>query len=397
MAAKALRERLEAETTLEETRKKANETRDGQETSTELRAAHDALAAGAERYVLLKTKYNKVKENKTALRGALTEQDTQIHSLGEKISRIQAEYEAEKKEKAQLQQALRELLETAEGLRNEGKESIDQKKNGGGVSETASLNVSIAHKFIDQKKNRGGASETTKVIAKYTDYMSELPLPEQPPPSPPSVLDPICYKSVKSLHAYLSQNPTSSRFLNRMLYLPRRLVSLSDFSYLAYGPTYRYECATKTWVEGSDLSGFHGRTRELFVQNENFIVYAGTYKCYDLSPLHPKGIDPPPCINKGEIIDTAMGVPRPQDHASLMKQRYPGGKIKVTATGLQCVGFSMELYESLRHRFAICSKKEEGKAGTPSEELRDANKKRKAGSQDLRDGKVQSQKTEKEL
>ncbi|KAJ7711234.1 hypothetical protein B0H14DRAFT_3524629 [Mycena olivaceomarginata] len=128
MAAKALRERLEAETTLEETRKKANETRDGQETSTELRAAHDALAAGAERYVLLKTKYNKVKENKTALRGALTEQDAQIHSLGEKISRIQAEYEAEKKEKAQLQQALRELLETAEGLRNEGKESIDQKK-----------------------------------------------------------------------------------------------------------------------------------------------------------------------------------------------------------------------------------------------------------------------------
>ncbi|KAJ7788956.1 hypothetical protein B0H14DRAFT_3892150 [Mycena olivaceomarginata] len=198
-----------------------NETQDGQETSTELRAAHDALAAGAERYVLLKTKYNKVKEDKTSLRGALAEKDAQIHSLGQKNSRIQAEYEAEEKEKAQLQQALRELLETAEGLRNEGKE------------------------------------------------------------------------------------------------------------------------------------------------------------------------------NKGEIIDTAMGVPRPQDHASLMKQRYPAGKIKVTATGLQCVGFSMELYESLRHRFAICSKKEEGKAGTPSEELRDANKKRKAGSQDLRDGKVQSQKLKK--
>ncbi|KAJ7801164.1 hypothetical protein B0H14DRAFT_3489929 [Mycena olivaceomarginata] len=145
--------RLEAETMLEEMRKKANETQDGQETSTELRAAHDALAAGAERYVLLKTKYNKVKEDKTSLRGALAEKDAQIHSLGQKNSRIQAEYEAEEKEKAQLQQALRELLETAEGLRNEGKESIDQKKNGGG---TASLNVSIAHKFIDQKKNGGG-------------------------------------------------------------------------------------------------------------------------------------------------------------------------------------------------------------------------------------------------
>jgi hypothetical protein len=40
-----------------------------------------------------------------------------------------------------------------------------------------------------------------------------------------------------------------------------------------------------------------------------------------------------------------MGVP--QDHAFLMKQRYPAGMIKVTATGLQCVGFNMELYELL--------------------------------------------------
>jgi hypothetical protein len=34
--------------------------------------AHDALAAGAERYVLLKTKYNKLKEDKKSLRGVRT-------------------------------------------------------------------------------------------------------------------------------------------------------------------------------------------------------------------------------------------------------------------------------------------------------------------------------------
>jgi hypothetical protein len=153
-------------------------------------------------------------------------------------------------------QALHEPLETAEGLRNEGKEasfvlchrfalqsisiahkSIDQKKNGGRVSEaglfrvfqlsffnftlqTASLNVPSPTSSSTRRKMEEGhqrlpqilhlyffnfPQQTTKVIAKYTDYMSELPLPDQPPPSPPSELDPICYKSVKSFHAYLPQ------------------------------------------------------------------------------------------------------------------------------------------------------------------------------------------------
>ncbi|KAJ7351179.1 hypothetical protein DFH08DRAFT_662249, partial [Mycena albidolilacea] len=136
-----------------------------------------------------------------------------------------------------------------------------------------------------------------------------------------------------------------------ILYLQERLVSVSAFSYLAYGPTYRYERATKTWVEGSDLIGFHGGTRELFVQNNNFIVYAGTYKYYDLRPLHPEGTDPPPCISRGEIIDAVLGIPPLQNHPHIIKQRYATGKIQVTATGLQCVGFNLELYESLRQRF----------------------------------------------
>ncbi|KAJ7868063.1 hypothetical protein B0H14DRAFT_2572555 [Mycena olivaceomarginata] len=223
MAAKALRERFEAKTVdfflvrwkrcvrrpTKHKMVKRKVSPDGlyvvktPQTSTELRAAHDALAARAERYVLLKTKYNKIKEDKTALRGALAEHDAQIWLL-----------------------------------------QVFQLSFFNFPLQMASLNVSITHKFIDQKKNGGGASEarlpqilhlyffnfpqqTTKVIAKYTDYMSKLPMPDQPPPSPPSELDPICYK-----------------FLNHIL--PRRLVSVSDFSYLAYGPTYRYECVTKT-------------------------------------------------------------------------------------------------------------------------------------------------------
>jgi hypothetical protein len=36
----------------------------------------------------------------------------------------------------------------------------------------------------------------------------------------------------------------------------------------------------------------------------------------------------------------------------LIKQQYPDGKIKVLATGLQCIGFNTQLYDALRRRFA---------------------------------------------
>ncbi|KAJ7687197.1 hypothetical protein B0H14DRAFT_3673363 [Mycena olivaceomarginata] len=225
--------RLEGEAALEEMRKKANETQDLQG------AANDGLvAASAERYALLKTKYKQVKEDKTSLRGSLAEQDAQINCLKEKVSQIKAEYEAANSEKEELQQTLRELLEVVEGLQKEVEE--------------------VGFFFV-------------------TDKFSRLSFPNPHDEESDSCLCPA-------------------------------------FSYLAYGPTCRYERATKTWVEGSDLIGFHGGTRELFVQNNNFIVYAGTYKCYDLRPLHPTGTDPPPCISRGEIIDAALGIPPLQNH-----------------------------------------------------------------------------------
>jgi hypothetical protein len=53
----------------------------------------------------------------------------------------------------------------------------------------------------------------------------------------------------------------------------------------------------------------------------------------------------------------------------------------------------LELYESLRQRFTIISSRNEGKARSPSEDLRDAKtrkEKRKAGSpgENLRDAKI---------
>jgi hypothetical protein len=54
-------------------------------------------------------------------------------------------------------------------------------------------------------------------------------------------------------------------------------------------PAHRYERATDRWIDGSDLTDFHGGTRELFVTCKEFILYAGSYKCHDLRALQPEG------------------------------------------------------------------------------------------------------------
>ncbi|KAJ7232334.1 hypothetical protein B0H12DRAFT_1145552 [Mycena haematopus] len=206
--------------------------------------------------------------------------------------------------------------------------------------------------------------------AKYREYMNKLPYPEERPPL--GKLGAVCRSSGTSLLDHLSQNPATRRFLNDILYLPKRLVTLSGFNYLAYGPTAWYDRAKDTWIEGSDLAGFHGATRELFVETQGSILYVGTYLCHDLRKLHPAGINTPRLILADTIMDAALGVPRPDDHLGIIKQRYPDGKIKVEVTGLQCVGFKMELYDALRHRF------------------KDDRTKRTAGNSDLRDRGAQS-------
>ncbi|KAJ7351262.1 hypothetical protein DFH08DRAFT_1078368 [Mycena albidolilacea] len=353
IAAKALRERLEVEKALQKMRKKseamAEEMQDVQGTCANIQTANNVLVTEAnsstERYAHLKEKYNKVKEEGTELRASLAEQDARVDSLKEKVSGVKAELKVAENEKEDLRQTLREMIEVVEGLQEEVKE--------------------LKEKDVE-------SPEVSASIAKYREFLTGLPLPERPPPAPPSNLDAVC-SITTNLHGYLSEDPTARRQAHNPCL--SRIISGAGLNYLAYGPTSRYERATDTWSAGSDLIGFHGGTRELFVNINSSIVYVGTYRCHDLRPLQLKGTNPPKCISAAEIIKVALGVPRPPNHVQIMKQHYSRG-IEVEATGLQCVGFNMELYESLRRRFT-----------------NDSRKKRKLEKQDLRGGKAKLQKT----
>ncbi|KAF8155185.1 hypothetical protein K438DRAFT_357589 [Mycena galopus ATCC 62051] len=393
LAAKTLRERLEAEKALQAAR----------QTCADLQATNSVLVAeenaSGERHTAaitrLKGKNDKLKEEKTGLQGSAAEQGTRILSLTHKLSRVKAKYQAVNSDKeelqqenAELQQTLREMIDLVESLQEDVKENAnaDLVKMVESLSKQCS-NAEEARSQLQEKcsslegsiakleKDKPQTRKFKEALAKYENYMHDLPFPENPPPFGPLKLDPVC-SSHHNLHGFIAQNPSTQRFLNHVLHLPRRLVPLSSFNYLAYGPTSRYDRTTNTWSEGSDLIGVHGGTRELFVNTTKLTVYVGTYKCHDLRPLHPGGTSYAAHISSGEIVDAALGVPRPHGDADIIRQRYPDGTITVEATGLQCIGFNTELYDSLRQRFA-----EEGLKG-----------KRKAGSEDLRDGGKRSKK-----
>ncbi|KAJ7858104.1 hypothetical protein B0H13DRAFT_2573976, partial [Mycena leptocephala] len=381
LAAKALRERVDAEKVLEGMRRESKvltkEMQDLRTMYAELQTANDVLMAekiardeaNDAAMTILRNKYQRVKEERTGLRASSEEMSSQLVVLAA--------------DKEELKQTLREMIELVESLQEEVKENADLVEMVSNLSEqykeSTEARVELHERcvslecIIDQlmyKKRRAQVRE------KYLDFMKNLPSPETPLSLPVLQLEPICY-SKTNLHLYLSQDPGAKSFLNHVLYLPKRILSISDSHYIAYGPTHRYDRAAASWMQGSDLTSFHGGTRELFVNYKEFVLYAGSYKCHDLRALQPEGIALPGQISQSEIMDAAVGVPRPANHVQILNQQYPDGAIQVEATGLQRVGFNTQLYDSLRRRF--------------TEEC--ANGKRKAGSEDLRkDKKTKAQK-----
>ncbi|KAJ7036459.1 hypothetical protein C8F04DRAFT_1036704 [Mycena alexandri] len=287
----------------------------------------------------LRAKYDAVKADKKALRAASNEAGVKTGALEEELSQLTAQNEALQTETEELKETLREMIELVESPE----------------------------------------AEDAKAQKKYREYMQQLPAPQNLPPyAPPSLkrLKPVCFKDT-NIHGYFAEDARTKSFLNHVLYLPKRITHMCAFQYIAYGPTHRYDRTTGKWIEGSDLIGFDGGIRELFLNSKNFVVYVGSYKCHDLGSLEPNGISLPSHISLPEMMDVILGVPWPPGHAKLIKERYPDG-VRVRATGLQCVGFSNQLYESLHKRFA-----HERAMGQTS-------KKRKAEDEDLRrGGKVQ--------
>ncbi|KAJ7455129.1 hypothetical protein FB451DRAFT_1516834 [Mycena latifolia] len=266
-----------------------------------------ALAAVRQKYEALKAekltlrKVHFIYSWRSSARWSLNELEAQVAVLNDKISGLKTKYNSVKKDHEELQQTCREMIELVESLQED-------------VKANAALGAI--------------ASE------KYRKFLKALPVFENRP-CPVNRLDAVCYKK-DNLYAYLAQDKNAKRFLPHVLYLPKRTIGLDDSqSFIAFGPSHRYDPTTKQWVEGSDLARFHGETRELFTNWNDTVLYMGTYMCHDLQPLFPEGTNIPSPISPTEIIDAMFGVPRPLEYSDLIGQRYSDSRIKVVATGLQ--------------------------------------------------------------
>ncbi|KAJ7500220.1 hypothetical protein B0H11DRAFT_1996685 [Mycena galericulata] len=322
-----------------------------QRTCAELRAVNFTLSeANDSALSKLRAKRDSFKAQKTSLRAVSDDLEAQNAAL-------RTETEKLKQEMIVLQEDAKADADAGKMLHRLADELHEMSRERGELKKKC---VGLENRVAELKKEANAVMEDTKnSVAKveYRKYMATLPLPENFPQF--TQLDPIGYKD-SNLHAYLAQDATTKSFLNHILYLPGRTTHISgvDHNYLAFGPTQRYQRATKKWTQGSDLSGFYGGTRELFVNRKEFIVYMGSYKCHDLSALCPGGTSMPSFLSEQEIIDAALGIPWPTGHVKIIKQCFPDGVVRVEATGLQCVGFNHQLYDSLRRMFAKHGKRE---------------------------------------
>ncbi|KAK7053520.1 hypothetical protein R3P38DRAFT_1460249 [Favolaschia claudopus] len=307
--------------------------------------------------------FNQIRTESEALKKQLQDSESvshrspQVEDLKNELYRVRAH-------NAKLTDTVHELVETRKSLKQEVRDSahiVKMYKNMSELhdkTEAARLELQKKCASLERAMAEKEGEVTAEGLAKCKEFMLQLPGPENPRPFSGANLKLVC-NFTPNLHTQLAKDPTANRFLNHLLFLPGHLMPVSDINYLAWGPTHLYDRASDAWVEGSDLVGCQGGTRELFFKKNTSILYAGTYKCHDLRALHVEGINVLFPIEKKDVLDVALGVPHPQHTKQIIERCWPDGRVKVIATGLEYVGFNMPLYNSLRERFV---QEQKGKA-----------------------------------
>ncbi|KAJ7679509.1 hypothetical protein DFH06DRAFT_1166763 [Mycena polygramma] len=324
-----------------------------------------------------------------ALKAENTGLTEQLSASSAKISKVKTKYKKAKADKEALQQMLNELTETPREDEHMDVDSTAMPEDPGDLKYDTSGNkpheedpgeqgndthkqendpqgvIHISRCFSPSQRDSLVEEGSDEVVAenlpqiidrehnlleKYRQHFGSLP----GGCTLPSLSELAVFRNVSSYTAEVSSN--SSSFHSKFLYLPGRTVNIREGSYVVMGPTHRYDRAVGLWVEASDPQIFDGSTHELFVKLKKRIRYMGSFQCLDLRHIHPRGIKPSGAVKKHIIEGLALGVPRPQNHETLLRLCYPDGAIKVHAMGLRFVGFNQTLYDSLRKKYIAGAK-----------------------------------------
>ncbi|KAJ7500222.1 hypothetical protein B0H11DRAFT_802875 [Mycena galericulata] len=184
------------------------------------------------------------------------------------------------------------------------------------------------------------------------------------------------FKDLQPIHKLASKYSTTLEVstqdlptTRRTLYCPKRTLWCGGqhLHALVFAPTQEYWYSTDSWTDKTKMRAYCGETFEFFVNKAGFTYYAGAYVVHSLRDVHPPGSNITTDVSR-LAIHRATGLS--QNHADKVKECFPDGEIKTECFGLQCVGFNQAVYRTLRERFT-------GTSGVDD-------RKRKAGSEDLR-------------
>ncbi|GBE86174.1 hypothetical protein SCP_0900510 [Sparassis crispa] len=123
---------------------------------------------------------------------------------------------------------------------------------------------------------------------------------------------------------------------------------------IVLSPAFEYHAGVgnKLWVKTTDHECLLGQTREVFFHDQltSRWNYAGTFKCLNLFTLITKEYKQLSKFVKSAVMRRTLRTPHliPPIVKKLIADLYDKGVAKVECTGLQCIGFNHDLYDSLK-------------------------------------------------
>ncbi|KAJ3564945.1 hypothetical protein NP233_g7954 [Leucocoprinus birnbaumii] len=184
--------------------------------------------------------------------------------------------------------------------------------------------------------------------------LASIPLPDNPPDDTlkPIVLPPTC-----TLHEFLG---STSGPLRNMLGNYRVLQSLTtkwcpsreEHGYF-YSPVFK--CSTNPRVTTAhrwqqvDVTARMKQPTECFYNREGLWYYAGLYQAFRLEDLSLKEWAELPTETANYLVKETISARKNVSPQNIyeVNQLYNAGALKVACVGLQCVGFSQEVYKSV--------------------------------------------------
>ncbi|KAJ7075559.1 hypothetical protein B0H15DRAFT_866605 [Mycena belliarum] len=175
----------------------------------------------------------------------------------------------------------------------------------------------------------------------YVDYMGIFP----PPPSRPwfQNLLPVGtheQDETQFLQHGVNTDRTSMYFPGRTIWCKEEQVHA-----LLFGPTSEYRRRLSHWSPCTTIRDLIGVEFDLFTRSGPSIFYSGIYTVHCLRQIHRPGSVLPDDLSEVEM-NRAAGI---TDESTSIS---PHTSMATECFGLQCVGFDLRLYETLRFRFA---------------------------------------------